>query len=161
MVSLLTLFFRASPNLHFVRGRVIPSPWWQKRREPIAKLAMDEITNDNKEFLREVAQDQYSVALKSPLKEQPWPRNQYNPGKTMRTGLIGLKIGVVPHWTTDGSKVFVTILQVREPVSLCVRLHANSLFITLNKSIRNISNEKKHDKWLCVFRLFALQNTLQ
>ena len=48
-----------------------------------------------------------------PLKEEPWPIEQWVPG-SKRTGLIARKIGVVPLWMNDGKKHLSTMLQVCE-----------------------------------------------
>ena len=32
--------------------------------------------------------------------------------RTRRTGVLGVKIGVIPQWTKEGHKFFVTVLQV-------------------------------------------------
>ena len=32
---------------------------------------------------------------------------------TKRAGVLGIKLGVIPQWTKDGTKVFTTLVQVR------------------------------------------------
>ena len=50
----------------------------------------------------------------SPLKDGPWKHGQFtgNP-ETIRTGLLGLKLGTLPQWNKKGRKFYVTLVQVR------------------------------------------------
>jgi large subunit ribosomal protein L3 len=72
------------------------------------------LTADNAQFLREAVIDQYEDKLRvvgSPLKDGPWQRNTWTP-RTLRTGVLALKIGVIPQWTKSGEKFHTTLLQV-------------------------------------------------
>lgn len=76
------------------------------------------MTEDNKEFLKEVIQDKYGLPHVgfgmnlSPLKLNPIePITEWKPGMK-RTGLIAKKIGVYPLWMKNGEKTLTTLLQV-------------------------------------------------
>lgn len=69
----------------------------------------DPITPENKEFIREVVQDQqmkYTELAKSIKPE----KIQWTP-KMQRTGVIARKIGVYPLWLKNGEKITTTLLQ--------------------------------------------------
>ncbi|KAK7114161.1 large ribosomal subunit protein uL3m-like [Littorina saxatilis] len=68
------------------------------------------LTGDNEDFVQEVIGDTYRNQ-DSMLKEDPWPRQEYH-RNTRRTGVVAIKLGVVPQWTKEGHKFFTTLLQV-------------------------------------------------
>jgi len=81
----------------------------------------EELTTDNKAFVKEIIHEKYGPSgminglmryQHSPLKTEPVAAGEWFPG-CRRSGLIGLKIGVYPHWTPKGDKVFCTLIQVR------------------------------------------------
>ncbi|XP_067651670.1 large ribosomal subunit protein uL3m-like [Haliotis asinina] len=90
------------------RKRTSAPPSWFVRVKP-AQHNQD-LTRENRDFLKELAVDVFKTS-NSPLRDEPWPREEYTK-RTFRTGVLALKIGVVPQWTTDGQKIFTTMLQV-------------------------------------------------
>jgi len=94
------------PNWHLHKQRVVHE---------------DNITPDNREFIKEVIKDRYSVASSmqnlqssssdSPLASQPESRAVWAEG-LRRCGLIARKIGDYPLWDTKGERVLTTLLQV-------------------------------------------------
>ncbi|XP_038067007.1 39S ribosomal protein L3, mitochondrial-like [Patiria miniata] len=50
----------------------------------------------------------------SPLKDGPWPREEWVPGQSKRCGLLAVKLGMVPMWTKSGKRLAATALQVLE-----------------------------------------------
>ncbi|ELT91781.1 hypothetical protein CAPTEDRAFT_177551 [Capitella teleta] len=112
-VSLIFFFLRILTNVQFVRGRrrSCKAPSWFAKRRVEPSIYRNELTADNAEFVREVILDKYADKS-SPLKEAPWPRNEWQPKRSMRGGLLAIKIGTVPQWTKDGRKFNCTMLQV-------------------------------------------------
>ena len=55
-----------------------------------------------------------STSVSSPLKDAPWePQPWSNEGiGTRRCGVLALKIGVVPQWLKDGTRVTCTMFQI-------------------------------------------------
>ncbi|KAH3776347.1 39S ribosomal protein L3, mitochondrial-like [Dreissena polymorpha] len=84
-----------------------PRPWHIKKKASSMELY---VTPENKAFLREAAVAHYNNTP-SPLRNEPWPRNEYT-SETIRTGVIGVKIGVIPQWKKDGTKILCQLIQV-------------------------------------------------
>lgn len=82
------------------------------------KVHDDYVTPENKEFLKEVVQDQFALAgSQTPLlNELATNSAQWQPG-LRRTGVIARKIGIYPIWLKDGTKITTTLLQVRNKLS--------------------------------------------
>lgn len=91
------------------RSNRIPS-WQVKQMESQTEMGL---TFQNEEFLEKVIHRQYENVLKSPLKEEPWERGMWTKEpRTLRTGVLALKLGIIPQWTKDGTKIYTTLLQV-------------------------------------------------
>ncbi|XP_050399033.1 39S ribosomal protein L3, mitochondrial [Patella vulgata] len=88
-----------------------PAAWYVKQKT----TDLDEnLTKENEEFLDDVMKDVYKKRLDrvfSPLEDGPWKRNDYNK-YTRRTGVLAIKIGVVPQWTKEGKRFTTTMLQI-------------------------------------------------
>ena len=56
------------------RSKNEPCPWLVKKRGP---AHLRNVTTENKEFLDEAVHDYYKN-LTSPLRDGPWPRNEWN-----------------------------------------------------------------------------------
>lgn len=80
--------------------------WWTRKW---TLKSDDGLTSENEAFVKDVITDKY--ASQSPLKEEPWPRNQFKPF-TRRTGVLALKLGVLKQWDKTGRPFSVTLLQV-------------------------------------------------
>jgi large subunit ribosomal protein L3 len=83
------------------------NPTWftQKHRTSVD----DNVTFENKEFLKEIVQDQYCKTENEVVKNTAdviW-----RPG-AQRTGVIARKIGIYPLWLRSGKKISTTLLQV-------------------------------------------------
>ena len=50
--------------------------------------------------------------MTSPLKDKPWPRNEWN-FFTIRCGVIGIKLGSYPMYLKDGKRTTCTLYQVK------------------------------------------------
>lgn len=63
--------------------------------------------------MQEVVYDTYANK-ESPLKDGPWKHGEFttNP-ETIRSGLLGIKLGTLPQWNKKGRKFYVTLVQVR------------------------------------------------
>lgn len=72
----------------------------------------EKLTPENLAFMQEVVQETYANK-DSPLKEGPWKHGEFttNP-ETIRTGVLGLKLGTLPQWDKKGRKFYVTLVQV-------------------------------------------------
>ena len=44
----------------------------------------------------------------------PWPRGEWNEEFTIRTGIIGRKLGVCPMWLKSGKKVMTTMVHIED-----------------------------------------------
>lgn len=68
--------------------------------------------------MKEIIYETYANK-ESPLKEGPWKHGQFtsNP-ETIRTGLLGLKLGTLPQWNKRGKKFYVTLVQVNTSLFL-------------------------------------------
>lgn len=88
----------------------------------------DNITTDNREFIKEVVHDKYGAktiikgveTYQNPVSEsllkfneEHYPVGEWHP-YVKRTGAIARKIGVVPLWRKNGEKIWTTMLQVFE-----------------------------------------------
>ncbi|KAL3858596.1 hypothetical protein ACJMK2_008868 [Sinanodonta woodiana] len=92
-----------------VRGRrrtCKPPSWFSKRRVSIKQ----DITPENAKFIKDVIIETYKKP-ESPLKDGPWSRGTWTP-RTQRTGVLAIKLGMLPQWTKDGKKFITTLLQV-------------------------------------------------
>lgn len=47
----------------------------------------------------------------SPLLNEPWKKGEWFP-RCYRSGLIGVKIGVLPQYNTNGEMFYTTLVQV-------------------------------------------------
>ncbi len=92
----------------------------------------EKITPENASFLQEVVYETYANK-ESPLKDGPWKHGQFttNP-ETIRTGVLGLKLGTLPQWNKKGRKFYVTLVQVRLP------LNKNKDYIYHSKKSRSL-----------------------
>lgn len=64
--------------------------------------------------------------IHTPLKTEPMLRGTWFP-KCRRSGLIGIKIGVMPQWFTDGKPFLTTLIQV-----------ASQMFTSFNKTYQKL-----------------------
>jgi len=105
------------PQLQCVRGArrtCRPRPWYPPRVNAKESLHRKQLTVENQQFLTDTFIDKYKDSLNavtSPLKDGPWQRGTWTT-RSMRTGVLALKIGVIPQWTKTGEKFFTTLLQV-------------------------------------------------
>ncbi|XP_074645135.1 large ribosomal subunit protein uL3m-like [Tubulanus polymorphus] len=104
------------PQIEFTRDlhrkRTSRRREWLPRRT--TGIRNTDVTDENKEFLKEVVADRFQGGYNhenSPLIDEPWERHQWTP-KTKRTGVIAVKIGIIPQWTKSGRKFYCTLLQV-------------------------------------------------
>ncbi|XP_025832764.1 39S ribosomal protein L3, mitochondrial isoform X2 [Agrilus planipennis] len=91
--------------------RVVPKPklrhptWFTHKNRVIHD---DFVTADNVGFLKEVVEDQRNSLIP---KKAPTNIIDWHPG-LRRTGVIARKIGNIPLWLKDGTKIFTTMLEV-------------------------------------------------
>ena len=72
----------------------------------------EKLTPENASFLKEIVDETYANKT-SPLKEGPWKRGDFTATpETIRTGVLGLKLGTLPQWDKKGKKFYVTLVQV-------------------------------------------------
>ncbi|CAK9294930.1 unnamed protein product [Gordionus sp. m RMFG-2023] len=85
------------------------------RINPITKVVDRDLTPENSEFLNKLVENLNSTNTNdlSPLKETPWAKGEWFPG-VKRSGVIAKKIGQFPQWLKNGTKVYVTLLQVHD-----------------------------------------------
>ncbi|XP_071957825.1 large ribosomal subunit protein uL3m-like [Antedon mediterranea] len=94
---------------------------WEPPKHPIDYLATrpldttiyeNDITKENEELLKEwnIKKHQYDT---SPLKEAPWEKGKWVP-KSKRTGLVGMKLGMMRLWNKEGEPLATTVVQVLE-----------------------------------------------
>lgn len=78
----------------------------------------EKITPENEAFMKEIVFETYANK-DSPLKDAPWKHGQFtsNP-ETIRTGLLGLKLGTLPQWDKKGNRFYVTLVQVKRDLYL-------------------------------------------
>jgi hypothetical protein len=70
------------------------------------------MTPENASFMQEIVQETYANQ-DSPLKDGPWKRGEFTTiPETIRTGVLGLKLGTLPQWNKKGRKFYVTLVQV-------------------------------------------------
>jgi len=97
--------------------------WWVRRKTPFYDHDSN-LTLENKDFIQDTLREDYQGAALSedgiestavsPLKDAPWepqPWSQEGIG-TRRCGVLALKIGVVPQWLNDGTRVLCTMFQI-------------------------------------------------
>ncbi|GAB1598192.1 39S ribosomal protein L3, mitochondrial-like [Argonauta hians] len=102
------LFYQQSRQMK-KRSHKLPG-WHVKQFE---KQVEDDISPETEKFLQSNIVDHYKPVIESPLKEAPWERGTWTQWpKTFRTGVLALKLGVLPQWTKDGKKIYTTLLQV-------------------------------------------------
>ncbi|XP_045192830.2 39S ribosomal protein L3, mitochondrial-like [Mercenaria mercenaria] len=89
------------------RAKNEPCPWLVKKRAP---AHFNFVTEENRAFLDEAARDHYKN-LPSPLRDEPWQRNEWTIN-TRRTGVLGVKIGVIPQWKKDGTRFLCQLIQI-------------------------------------------------
>lgn len=82
-------------------------PWLVKKRAP---SHFTYVSDENKDFIKDAVKEHYKT-LSSPLRDEPWPRNKWT-ADTRRTGVLGVKIGVVPQWKKDGTKMLCQLIQI-------------------------------------------------
>ncbi|KAL0273529.1 UNVERIFIED_CONTAM: hypothetical protein PYX00_006163 [Menopon gallinae] len=91
------------------------TPYWhaKKEREPYDEL----LTEKNQIFLDEYVSKRCYIEddgpFTSPLKEEPVVKGEWFPN-CVRSGLIGIKIGMLPQWLKNGELIWTTLLQVVE-----------------------------------------------
>ncbi|CAC5419863.1 RP-L3 [Mytilus coruscus] len=90
------------------RKRSSRHPEWFVRRR--GKSFDEGLTQENKQFIKDLTVEQYKNKP-SPLKEEPLERGEWDL-RTRRTGVLALKIGVIPQWRKDGTKIETTLLQI-------------------------------------------------
>lgn len=72
----------------------------------------DYVTEDNKDFFKEVVKDRYIDGRTGDCKELLTNSVEWHPN-LKRTGVIAKKIGIYPLWLKNGKKISTTLLQVR------------------------------------------------
>ncbi|XP_045471262.1 39S ribosomal protein L3, mitochondrial [Harmonia axyridis] len=82
------------------------NPIWLTKKH--RSLEPNFLTSENKEFIKEVVTDKYSVIKP----ETPINTNIEWTDKMKRTGLIGRKIGIYPLWLKNGKKIQTTLIQI-------------------------------------------------
>ena len=88
--------------------------WWRQRRVNSLNFTQN-LTSDNKTFLSDAVAEHYKpvVSSNSPLKEPPWERGKWNENeRSVRTGVLAIKLGCCTQWTTNGERIVTTMLQV-------------------------------------------------
>ncbi|XP_055298649.1 39S ribosomal protein L3, mitochondrial [Sitodiplosis mosellana] len=133
--SMVTTLFqsRLSPitvtQVRECRNKILPKPrkrnpvWFVRQKRTIHE---DFVTEENKKFVTEVLNDRFGVPtlikgaqtypknlgnlidVQQEEKQEDWNRFQ------RRSGLIARKIGVVPVWRKDGTKMTTTMLQIED-----------------------------------------------
>ncbi|XP_060104860.1 large ribosomal subunit protein uL3m [Heteronotia binoei] len=81
------------------------STWWDEH-----------LSAENAEFLKKITTEEFKAQTASklcPLKDEPWPLHQWEPG-SRRVGVVAVKLGMMPSWTKNGERLYVTLLQVRD-----------------------------------------------
>ncbi|KRX45202.1 Electron transfer flavoprotein subunit alpha, mitochondrial [Trichinella murrelli] len=90
-----------------------PPPWWIKKE---AGYVVDNITEANQKFLRDISLDIYSENLKErKSSNSTFERGVWETG-SVRTGLVCRKIGVIPQYFKNGTRVLCTLLEAKEKV---------------------------------------------
>ncbi|KRX15627.1 putative electron transfer flavoprotein subunit alpha, mitochondrial [Trichinella nelsoni] len=88
-------------------------PWWIKKE---AGYVVDNITEANQKFLRDISLDIYSEKLKErKSSNSTFERGVWETG-SVRTGLVCRKIGVIPQYFKHGTRVLCTLLEAKEKV---------------------------------------------
>ncbi|XP_070576229.1 large ribosomal subunit protein uL3m-like isoform X2 [Ptychodera flava] len=71
-----------------------------------------DITEENLQFTYELGKVQH-LLKPSPLKREPWHIEKWTE-KSKRSGVIAIKLGMVPMWTVNGERITTTMLQVQD-----------------------------------------------
>lgn len=95
------------------------TPKFHLRIEYVSQIHDDLITAENKNFIQEVVADKFGPpslikgvqTFKSNVPNAELPTSEWREG-LRRCGTIARKIGVIPLWLKDGSKITTTMLQV-------------------------------------------------
>jgi len=99
--------------------------WWVRRNTPHFDYDQS-LTKENQNFLQDALREDYKGVqsgdgedlqngpmTSSPLKDAPWQPQSWVEGMgTRRCGVLGLKIGVVPQWQSDGKRILCTMFQI-------------------------------------------------
>lgn len=95
--------------------------WWARRKTRFYDHdSKTTLSNESKDFVQDVLREDYqgdpaeSSSLSSPLKDGPWEASAWETEGvgTRRCGVLALKIGVVPQWLNDGTRVLCTMFQI-------------------------------------------------
>ncbi|ESO82772.1 hypothetical protein LOTGIDRAFT_108795 [Lottia gigantea] len=107
-----TICFLFSPVTHQIRGKKVHTAL-KVTTQALATTKDKSLTKENQEFLDNVVNDLYAnqPEYRSPLADGPWKRNVYTK-RTLRTGVLAIKLGNLPQWSKDGKKITTTLLQV-------------------------------------------------
>ncbi|XP_060080259.1 large ribosomal subunit protein uL3m-like [Ylistrum balloti] len=90
------------------RRRTCAPPGWHVKKK--TNVSTEQLTWENQQFLKELAENKFKE-VPSPLKEDLWPRGEWDK-LTRRTGVLGVKLGVIPQWGKNGKKIDVTLYQI-------------------------------------------------
>lgn len=87
--------------------RRFPQKRWHPKRKVVLYWANKELTQENKDFLKSTYNDINPISpdIKN-ISTQEW-----NP-EMLRTGVLGMKIGVIPQWCNNGKRILCTLIQV-------------------------------------------------
>ncbi|KAI3383936.1 hypothetical protein SNEBB_006845 [Seison nebaliae] len=67
------------------------------------------LTEENRSFLKSLRKESY----KGPLNIEQWPKYEWSENPiTVRSGVIAIKLGSIPQWQPNGTRVFCTVLQI-------------------------------------------------
>uniref|UniRef100_A0A8C4QJB2 Large ribosomal subunit protein uL3m n=1 Tax=Eptatretus burgeri TaxID=7764 RepID=A0A8C4QJB2_EPTBU len=83
----------------------LDSTWWDEH-----------LSEENSMFMRKMVPMEQQELLQSrlnPLRDEPWPLHPWSLG-SVRVGLIAVKLGMLPLWSTSGERHAVTLLQVQD-----------------------------------------------
>uniref|UniRef100_UPI00358DE4E6 large ribosomal subunit protein uL3m isoform X2 n=1 Tax=Myxine glutinosa TaxID=7769 RepID=UPI00358DE4E6 len=86
-------------------NRPLDSTWWDEH-----------LSEENNLFMRKIVPMEHQELLQgrlNPLRDEPWPLHPWNEG-SVRVGLIAVKLGMLPIWSTTGERHAVTLLQVQD-----------------------------------------------
>lgn len=92
-------------NVSIIRGArrsIFPPPWMPSKYRTYGPMGL---SPDNEDFASH-------PRIKSPLKEEPLTDSSEWRPLAKRTGLIVKKIGVLPQWQSNGTRIMATLLQV-------------------------------------------------
>nr|CAG4644012.1 EOG090X07HN [Lepidurus arcticus] len=118
-VSITNGNFQQAREMSRVKRRHTHPAYWHMKKNRTHEE--EDVTTDNRNFVKEVVQDRYGVSAlpgakvelpqDSPLQGLNWVPGEWVP-KSFRTGVIAKNIGCYPMWEKDGTKVLCTLLQV-------------------------------------------------